>query len=169
MSITALTAERDLRRLEHDQVARKGLLFLFLDASKSNIADAKSRKDRLDRAQCAAGFISPIYFPHKATRIFISSFNTPANLTYLDLFERSFAQRVKEGSACTGHELAPLLQTIFEIPASSTDEQNEEYLRFNSLWQSLSDEQKNKWTFTAEDVEPPVVRKGKGRRDLWPF
>ncbi|KAJ3175085.1 hypothetical protein HDU87_006482 [Geranomyces variabilis] len=166
-----LAARSDLAALKENPVLCKGLRFLLLDAQKSAAGDAKSRKDRLDRAQAAPAFLSPIYFPRRADRDFLASFRIFAGITYLDLFATAFGPRVREGSACTGHELAPLIQATFACKTPATETQLEEYVVFNKYWQALTTEGREQWSSSDGDIGPNDGHngKGKGKRVAWPF
>ncbi|KAJ3170268.1 hypothetical protein HDU88_008895 [Geranomyces variabilis] len=167
IDIESLTSFIASERGKDNVVACKGIRFLLLDSQKSSAVDAKNRKDRLDRAQSAPGFLSPIYFPRKADRAFLCGFRTFTGLKYLELFAAAFGARVHEGSACTGHELAPLIQSTFRPGAQVTAVELEEYVVFNKHRQSLSTEAPTMFTWAASRlVTRPVHQQSIDMLDL---
>ncbi|KAG5461930.1 MAG: hypothetical protein BJ554DRAFT_5803 [Olpidium bornovanus] len=151
--------------LHGDPLTLKGVKFLYFDAAKTG-ADPKLRKDRHDRAQTAVAFVSPIYFPQKRSRDFLLNFPTAAGVAYPALFGEAFEARVKERSACTGHELAPMLKALFKLDYVRVDE---DYELFNTYWKSLSPEERADMQSAPSDYTPPRLGKGKGRSGVWPF
>ncbi|KAI8915443.1 hypothetical protein DFJ77DRAFT_369151 [Powellomyces hirtus] len=156
--------------------AIRGITFLYLDSLRPSDVSCFSvdresgRRERLDLTQTRMGFVSAAYFPSSAVRRTVREMPTTSGLTYQELYVSTFGDVLRQGAACTGSVLAPLLTSVFAVDkwlkATTHSGWLEAYAHFRQYWGTMDLEIKQELTAADGDITYPYVKKAdtKGKK-----